>query len=218
MKKKNFSWMPNSPTLRALMQSPIGILGINWVFQGMRGMQRKELAFRILLEATIALLTFISLPAGCGTLPRLLLALFIAHSFNWLFNTHLWVCVRYFPIYHRNPEALTTFLEKTEAHLQSTPWIDEAVCIGSVGDSGVIRSTRSDIDLRLVFGTGLINWLRVNALLLRLRTAALLQVIPLDLYAYDNVQALDRFRQDEGLRIVLDRQSKLQSRYGSRSR
>ena len=217
MKKKNFSWMPQSPALRALMQSPVGILGINWVFQGMRGMQSKELTFRALLEAALGIAVFAWLPFSNGVPLNVLLAIFIAHSFNWLFNTHLWVCVRYFPLYHRNPAALVAFLDSTERLLKSLPWLNEAVCIGSVGDSGGIRSDRSDIDLRLVFGIGLINWFRINLLLLRLRTMALLRVIPLDLYAYNEVQTLDRFRQDEGLRIVLDRRNKILSRYGNRS-
>ncbi len=214
MKKKNFSWMPKSSAMRALMQSPIGILAINWVFQGMRGMQRKEFGFRLLLEAALTLVTFLLLPSELHAILRLGAALVVAHTFNWLFNTHLWVCVRYFPIYRRNPEALAKFLAKTQAQLQSLSWLDEAVCIGSVGDSGGIRSERSDIDLRLVFGRN--NWWRVNLLLLRLRTAALLQIIPLDLYAYDNVQALDRFRQDEGLRVLLDRRGQIAARYGKR--
>lgn len=214
MKKKNFSWMPSSPALRALMQSPIGILAINWVFQGMRGMQRKELSFRILLEATLMLSMFFLLPPELHPALRLGAAFVAAHTFNWLFNTHLWVCVRYFPIYRRNPNALWNFLAKTHAQLQKLPWLDEAVCIGSIGDIDDIRSERSDIDIRLFFSQD--NWFRVNILLLRLRTAALLQIIPIDLYAYDNVQALDRFRQDEGLRILLDRRGQIAARFEKR--
>jgi len=216
MKKKKFSWMPKSPALRALMQGPVGILAINWVFQGMRGMQRKELSFRLLLEAVLAIAVYVLLPAERHGLLNLLCALVVAHSFNWLLNTHLWVCVRYFPLYRRNPAALAAFLVATERQLQALPWLDEAVFIGSVGDSGGIRSERSDIDLRLIFAAGTISWLRVNLLLLRLRTKALITVIPLDLYAYDDVPALDRFRQDEGMRILVDRHGRIKARYGDR--
>lgn len=208
--------MPSSPTLRALMQGPIGILVINWVFQGMRGMQLKELNFRVLLEVTLIAAAFLVLPSDINFTLRLGAALIIAHTFNWLFNTHLWVCVRYFPFYSRDPEILKAFLAKTESQLQSMHWLGEAVCLGSVGDSGRIRSERSDIDLRLVFGEGFTNWLRTNILLLSLRTRALLQIIPLDLYAYDDEKALDRFRQDEGLRIIVDRYNRIKSRYGDR--
>ncbi len=208
--------MPKSPALRALMQGPVGILGINWVFQGMRGMQRKELSFRLLLELFLAAIIYSLLPASVGTLPSALFATLLAHTINWLFNTHLWVCVRYFPIYHRNPSALTKFLAATERQLQSLTWLDEAVCIGSVGDSGGIRSDRSDIDLRLFFGNGMINWVKTNLLLLYLRTTALVRIIPLDLYAYDDIQTLDRFRQDEGLKLLLDRHERIRMRFGDR--
>lgn len=217
-KKKSFGWCPSSPSLLALMQSPVGILVINWVFQGVRGMQQKELTFRIMMEVTLIAISFFVLPVDLDAVLRLGIALIVAHTINWLFNTHLWVCVRYFPIYHRNPEALGAFLVKTEVKLRSLLWLDEAVCIGSVGDSGRIRSERSDIDLRLIFGQGVINWIRVNLLLLKLRTIALLKIIPLDLYAYDNVQALERFRQDEGLRVILDRQHRIQVCYEDRLR
>lgn len=218
MKKKNFCWMPNSPVLRTLMQSPLGILAINWVFQGMRGMQRKELCFRLLLESLLALSIYALQPSTWPMTPGLVAALCFAHTLNWLFNGHLWVCVRYFPIYRRNPAALAAFLAQQKDLLRRLPWLDEAVCIGSVGDTGGIRSERSDIDLRLIFPPGIINWLRVNLLLLHLRGKALFNLIPLDLYAYDYISALDRFRQDEHLLLIRDRGNKILERYPARTR
>ena len=217
MKKKIYSWMPKTRFLRMLMQSPIGILGINWVFQGMRGMQQKELGFRVLLELILLITISMFLPEAWGVFIKFLVSLFIAHSLNWFFNTHLWVCVRYFPVYRRDPKVLSSYLAKEEKFLQSLPWLNEAVCIGSVGDSGDISSERSDIDLRLIFPSGIINWFRVNILLLRLRFYALFLIIPLDLYAYDDINALDQFRQDEGMRVILDRQSCLSIRFVNRT-
>jgi len=216
LKRKQFSWMPRLPLLRAAMQSCPGILAINWVFQGMRGMQRKELSFRVLMESVMILLLFPLLPGSIPVSERLAIAAAGAHSVNWLINGHLWVCARYCPAYRRDPAALTGFLAKTETQLRSLWWLEEAVCIGSVGDAGRVRSERSDIDLRLIFSPGLVNWLRLNLLMLRLRTLALFLIVPLDLYAYDDVMALDRFRQDEGLLPILNRQGRIAARYASR--
>ncbi len=198
------------------MQSCAGLLAINWVFQGMRGMQSKELSFRLMLEALLAAVAYAAVPADWNNSFGLLFVLFIAHTLNWLFNGHVWVCARYCAAYRRNPSALSDYIDRTSARLQSLSWLEEAAVIGSVGDAGRIRSERSDIDLRLIFSPGIVNWLRVNMLLLRLRTAALFQVIPLDLYAYNFVNALDRFRQDEGILLIQDKKGRIAKRYGQR--
>lgn len=218
MKKKQFSWMPQSSCLRNLMQSCFGLLAINWCFQGMRGMQIKELSFRLLLESLAIIWIYFSLPHSLSLWERLFVSLLGAHTLNWLFNGQLWVCVRYCSFYHRKTEALQDFLRETEKRLQSLPWLQEAVCIGSVGNKGSVYSERSDIDLRLIFPTGKLHWLLINLLLLRLRVTALFLVIPLDLYAYNSLSALDRFRQDEHLHLILDRQGLIANRYSGRIR
>lgn len=217
MKEKKYSWMPRSRFLQALMQSPLGILAINWVFQGMRGMQRKELIFRVFLELIMMAVFAGFIGLVYGPVTALVLGFLLAHSINWLFNTHLWVCVRYFPVYSRSPAALEEFLSRAGVYLDSLEWLEEAVFIGSVGDHGRVCTDRSDIDLRLIFPAGCLNWLRTNLLLIRLRVSALFKVIPLDLYAYDTVSALDRFRQDEGLQILLDRRGRVKNRYRLRT-
>jgi hypothetical protein len=57
---------------------------------------------------------------------------------------------------------------------------------------------------------------RTNLLLLRLRTAAFLRAIPLDLYAYDTPEALRRFDQRERLLVILDRQGRLAAAFPER--
>lgn len=208
--------MPENELARRLMQSPIGILSINWVFQGTRGMQSKELSFRLCFELFLILILGVILVDFLHPIGATIASFFASHSINWLFNTHLWVCVRYFPIYRRDPGKLSHFLKHTEKNLKKIPWLQEAVCIGSVGDHNCIRTARSDIDLRLIFPPGAFNWIRVNFLLLRLRTSALFRVIPLDLYAYNDISNLDRFSQTEKLRIILDREGKVTDRYKSR--
>jgi hypothetical protein len=57
---------------------------------------------------------------------------------------------------------------------------------------------------------------RTNLLLLRLRTAAFLRAIPLDLYAYDTPESLRRFDQRERLLVILDRQGRLAAAFPER--
>lgn len=215
-KKKRYAWMPENRFLLALMQSSAGILAINWIFQGMLGMQRKELVFRLLLEALLAFLLFCLLVGCYPVFIATVLSIAIAHTINWLFNTHLWVCMRYTPFYRRSPKAIERYLAGLEAGLSRRVWLREAVIIGSLGGSPGVQSDKSDIDLRIIFPKGLCAWVKTNVLLMGLRTKALFTMIPLDLYAYDEVSALDRFRQDEGLTIILDRDKRVFERYANR--
>jgi|DewCreStandDraft_4_1066084.scaffolds.fasta_scaffold00036_72 hypothetical protein len=176
--------------------------------QGMRGMDRGELAFRLLLEAVL----WFALLTPLGPIPALL----AAHTFNFLVNGQLWVCARYCLFWHRSPAALNAFLADVAARLRELTWLEEAVCIGSCGAGAVAHHDRADIDLRLVAPSGPSAWLRVNLLLLALRAWALLRLIPLDLYAYDSPASLDRFRQDEALLVILDRRGRIAERFAGR--
>ncbi|MEZ5863901.1 MAG: hypothetical protein R3D25_07435 [Geminicoccaceae bacterium] len=83
------------------------ILAVNWLAQGMRGMDPKELSFRLLLLGGLTGLIAASLVAGPlagGTPgPALLLGLGMAHSINFTLNGQLWVCLRYCPSYRQDP-------------------------------------------------------------------------------------------------------------------
>lgn len=216
-KEKKFPFEPSLPILKIIIKSGFGILLINWVFQGMRGMQKKELLFRIVFElicTSVILLIFIAQDVHLAR--SFLYALVITHTCNWLLNTHLWVCVRYMKFYRRDPDALSQFLEKVSLELQSKPWIIEAVCIGSVGDKKEISTWRSDIDLRIFFTRGVMNYIRLNLYLIYLRTWALITVIPLDLYAYDDIDILSRFKADEGILLIKDRNDRIKHMYADR--
>jgi hypothetical protein len=136
---------------------------------------------------------------------------------SFTFNGQVWVCARYCRFWRREPEALDRWLASVVAELQGRPWLREVACIGSRGDLGHVRSTRADLDLRLVFPRGLVSWLKVNLLLLRLRSRAFLSGIPLDLYAYDSPASLQRFDQDERLLVLLDRDGRLAARFPERA-
>jgi hypothetical protein len=153
---------------------------------------------------------------GGHTLSSLFVAVIGAHTFNWLFNTHLWVCVRYMKIYRRNPDRLQDFLDGVSSPIRHKSWISEAVCIGSIGDRKEVSSWRTDIDLRLFFKPGLVNYFRLNLYLIYLRTWALFRVIPLDLYAYDDINILSRFKENEGILIIKDDDGSIRDRFSAR--
>jgi hypothetical protein len=214
-KTKHLAVRPASPRLRAALQSPLALLAINWLAQGMRGMGRKELAFRLALEAAVAAALLVAaLLLGLPWPAALAAAALAAHTLNFLLNGQLWVCARYARAFRGDRARLERFLVHVAALLRTRPWLDEAVIIGSTGSHGLHE--RSDIDLRLVFPPGPAAWLRVNLLLLKLRARAFLDVVPLDLYAYDGLDALARFDPREPLVIVLDRRGRVVQRFAER--
>jgi hypothetical protein len=215
-KPKAFPIRPRSARLAGLMQTLPFILVVNWCLQGMRGMDRKELSFRLAAELALALLLALAAARWLAAPTSLLFGLVVAHTAGFALNGQLWVCARYGRCWRREPAALERFLAATVSELRRLPWLEEVVCIGSRGDKGVVRGERSDLDLRLVFPPGLVAWLRVNLLLLRLRLSAFLCLIPLDLYAYDRPESLRRFDQRERLLVLLDRRGRLAALYPER--
>ena len=215
-KLKAFPLRPRSAVLAGLMQTCLFILAVNWCLQGMRGMDRKELSFRLGLELVVAAVLARYMAESVGVPLAVLAACLAAHTVGFTLNGQVWVCARYCRWYRRDPAALDAFLRAAAGELRRLPWLREAVCIGSLGRVGMVRGDRSDLDLRLLFPPGPLAWLRVNLLLLRLRTRALLGRIPLDLYAYERPERLRRFDQRERLMVLLDRDGRLAALYPRR--
>lgn len=216
-KLKAFPIRPRAPWLARLFQTCLFILAVNWCLQGMRGMDRKELSFRLLLEGCVAAVAALLLAVPLGGPWAAALALPLAHSLSFTLNGQVWVCARYCRWYRREPAVLERHLRGVVGRLRGLPWLREAVCIGSLGRRGTIRGDRADLDLRLVFPAGPVAWLRVNLLLLWLRAEAFLRGIPLDLYAYDRPERLRRFDQREPLLLLLDRDGRLGRLYPRRA-
>jgi hypothetical protein len=199
-----------------MMQSCAFILAVNWCLQGMRGMDRKELAFRLggelLLAGLLAGLAATALNAASAAL----IGVLAAHTASFTLNGQVWVCARYCRSWRGDGPALERWLQALVLELRALPWLREAVCIGSRGDRGLVAGDRSDLDLRLVVPPGAKAWLKTNLLLVRLRTRAFLGRIPLDLYAYDTPGSLRRFDQRERLLVLLDRDGRIARHYPER--
>lgn len=206
-KVKPFPWISEGSPLFAMSQTCVFILAANWVMQGVRGMDNGERVFRLTLFVLLAL--FFEL-AGASPL----MALVLAHSVNFAFNGHPWVCMRYCAFYKRAPSAVERWLDVWIERLRQLSWLDEAAVIGSRAKR--MSSSRSDIDLRLIIAPGFLCWLQTNILILTMRSDALIRRIPLDLYAYDKPQSLRRFDQSEPMALVLDRRHRLRLLFADR--
>jgi hypothetical protein len=212
-KPKLYPFVPRSEAMRSVMRSCAFVLAVNWLAQGMRGMDRKELTFRLLAELVLGAGLFAVL-AGLDVAAAALVSAFAAHSLSFTLNGQFWVCARYCPSYQGDPAELRRFLDETAAELRQSRSIETAVVIGSLAEGAL--GPRSDLDLRLIFPPGARAWLEVNLVLLRLRAQAFARGIPLDAYAYDSVESLARFDPAEPWLLLADRRGEIARRFPGR--
>lgn len=214
VKLKRYPFAPRHPWAQAVMRTCLFALAVNWLMQGMRGMDAKELSFRLLAEAAMALVLLpVAVGVGLGPMAPVA-ALIVAHSLGFTLNGQFWVCARYCRFYRGSPEDLRRYRDSMAGELRRAGFLYEAVVIGSAGGGSL--GARSDLDLRLVFPRGAAAWLRVNLLLLRLRARAFLLGVPLDAYAYDSAASLRRFDPREPWLVVLDRRGEIVRQFRDR--
>jgi len=217
-KAKSFRFRANSAERLFESRSCVFIVAANWLFQGMRGMDPKELGFRLLLLALATALTawIIANAFAVSGLTALALGLGIGHTLNFLANGQLWVVLRYCPGYRREPARLARAIAGLLDDVARQDWLGEAVLLGSTVSRLETPRSRADIDLRLIFPPGFAGWLRTNLYLLRLRFVAACRGVPLDVYAYEHPAVLRRFDQSEPMGIILDRDRRLKRGFANR--
>ena len=77
--KRKISFFKKNSFLDNIFNSPFVIIFINWFFQGTRGMQSKELLFRLILELIFILFFYNIIKLN------LIFSLIITHTFFWIF-------------------------------------------------------------------------------------------------------------------------------------
>jgi len=195
-----------------LVQNPITVLAVSWLFQGVRGMGLKEAGFRLTAEVLLAVLLCALLSPLLAPTAAALCGFALVHTANWVLNGQFLVVLRYHPAFRVDPRTRERFLAELVERLRAATWLGEAVICGSHG-RGAGSGPHADIDLRLVFPPGVAGWLRTNLLMLALRLAALRRGVPLDLYAEDRVEDLARLSRRERWLLVLDRRGRIRGRF-----
>lgn len=212
VKRKPFP-LPAALARSPLVQNPATVLLVSWLFQGVRGMGRKEASFRLAAEVLLGALACALLSPFLPPLPAALAGFALAHTADWVLNGQFLVALRYHPAFRVDPAAREAFARELVARLRARRWLWEAVICGSRG-RGSSGGPHSDIDLRLVFPPGAGGWLRTNLLLAELRLRALARGVPLDVYAEDRVEDLARLSSRESWIVVLDRCGRIRARFG----
>lgn len=161
----------------------------NYLAQGMLYMEIEELFFKISMTLIPASLLYIYTPLN------IFLSFFIAHTINYLINGQFNVLLRYvYSQEHVNIYKVEKINLKL-AELYKRKFFLDVLVTGS-GSKDQMNSS-SDIDLRIYYNKSFISYLKVCLALLNLRIYAILNSIPIDVYAFNRVNFLDKLDSDE---------------------
>lgn len=197
------------------MSSTPGVILINWVFQGMLGMDRTELLFHIAIDVLFTGVFFLFFHNMLNIWLCLFLSFFLAHTLNWLFNTHFWVMGRYIGISETSQETVFKYLSQIYDSVRKRPCIAGVIVFGKMTRGGEITST-SDVDIRFISKNGLANRIKANTYGAWQKTKSFFKKFPLDLYILDNCNSLDKMREDEIPIIIFDPDDMLKQKYAHR--
>jgi len=178
--KKKFKYFAKYPKINNIINTFIIVLFINWIFQGMRGMQYKELSFRVIIEILCIFLIFNFLKIN------LLSSFFFVHTFFWIFLCQFWLINRYSLNYTNDLKKMNHVYKKIIDKVLKFKTLDEAIVIGSQSSQKKILKINSDLDLRIFFTNGVKSFFTLNLFLSHLRMYSFINKFPLDIYCYDN--------------------------------
>jgi hypothetical protein len=199
MKKKKVA-LPNdwrSPRLQAFLQSRPGVLFSNWIFQGMRYMNRYEVLHRLVLETCLILLLFLASSRGLSwpAVLAALVAVLLGHTVFWLFNGHFFVLMRYLSERHNDPQRFLSFIEGLHERVKGREFLLAVVGFGSLSRNTF--SPSSDFDVRFLMRRGVLNRVKAFNLCALERARAFVQRFPLDIYVFDRAEISQKIRGDE---------------------
>ncbi len=183
-----------SAVMYYFFQNKITLTIINWLFQGMRGMDKTDFAGKIVLEIICAAL--VVLIWDVPLLYKVPLALVFGHTVNWLFNTHFWVFGRFLGITHTDPKRFFPYIQRVVARVNKNKSVPMVIVIGSISRNQNFKVT-SDVDIMFIRGKGIQNGVKAAIVTLRERTMALLLKFPLHLEFYDSIESMKKHRSDE---------------------
>ena len=214
-KFKKFTWMPRNKTLLKLMNSPIGVVCINWVFQGILGMAPTDLWFKIGLEVVLILVGVVVFISFVPLNLALLFSFFTAHTLNWLLDGHFFVVGRYVGFTSTSADRIWSYTRGIAQRANRSPFLLGTAMFGSVTRGEALRST-SDVDLRFIRRPGWINGFRAAWFTFMERARALFGGFPLDPYLLDDLRGLEKMRADEKPILLHDPDGVLQAYYAQK--
>lgn len=201
MAKKIYANINLGP-LTPIFRFKIVIILTNWLFQGILYADKTEKVFKILLDLILAtILSFFIIPFSNIYL-GLLTSLIISHTILFILNGQLFALAKNFDIVYNDPQRIIDYANGIKKRASKEKSINCLVVYGSLV-RGEIKPT-SDLDVRVIRKSGVLNGFRACIFGLKERSRALFSQFPLDMYVIDSPKHLLKMRQDETPNILYD--------------
>jgi len=205
LKNKDTSTLTQNIHFQKILANPVVVIAGNWLLQGMRYMETGERYLKIactLIPSLVIIFIIIKI-RGRIILSEAIISCMVGHTLNWIFNGHLFVLLRYFPIKGRMTlEKMELFIHDLHRRSEGADFLQAILIFGSFS-RGEIGST-SDLDVRVMRQKGIWKAFKAYGFAIELRFMALIKGFPLDIYAFGDVNYLGRLREDEHPVIVVD--------------
>jgi predicted nucleotidyltransferase len=183
------------PVLKSLLRYPVCGVMAHWLFQSMHYLDRTELFFKIGFEVLATFVFYLILGVKLNHVPAFLLAIFLAHTVNFLFNAQLFVVLKHYGLVSHSESEFSAYTDELRTRILEEPSLRCAAVYGSCV-RGAWRPS-SDLDVLLFREKGWVCGLRACVFLLRERTRALFSGFPLDMYVLDDDSYLSRLSPEE---------------------
>lgn len=214
-KKKTYAWMPRSALLRRLMSSPAGVVSINWVFQGILGMDSTDRWFKIGFDAGLAMGVTLILAQFAPLGVAVVCSLLLAHTLNWLVNTHFFVIGRFVGFTSTPVDRIWSYSKGIAERVRGQRALLGVLIYGAVARGEGVRTT-SDVDMLFIRRHGWVNAFQAAWVTFIERARAFFARFPLHLDLLDDLRRLGRLREDEKPMLLYDPDGVLQAYYANR--
>jgi hypothetical protein len=193
-KVKKLPLPTKSPAAYYIFQNKIFLTIVNWIFQGMRNMDKADLAGKIMLDILFSVL-FAFIIRG-DLIFKITVSLLLAHTINWMFNTHFWVFGRFLGITRTPPDRFFPFIRNVLSRVRNDSSVPIVIVIGSISRAQEFKVT-SDVDMMFIRRPGLQNAVKAILVTMRERVYAFIGKFPLHLELYDSIESMKKHRMDE---------------------
>lgn len=196
-KKKGIALNSDSPLKYYVFQNKISLIIINWLFQGMRSMGKADLIGKVLLDLILSMIFYIAISYlfKSRSIFQIVIAFSLAHTLNWLLNSHFWDVGRFIGITRTNTEKFFPYIKKVKERTAGRDSISSIIVIGGIARNAGFRET-SDVDMIFIRKRGLYNAVKAALLTIRERIIAFFLRFPLHLELYENIRSV-KHREDE---------------------
>lgn len=170
-----------------------------WIHQGFTYLDRTEMFYRVIWELVPDVAFFVLF--YCSDLmsfwPSFILALFVVHTLNWVFNFNFWTGIDFSIPNFKNMgnERTIEYLRGVQNRMKKADCIGACTLYGSL--SRAVWGEKSDLDMRIIRRPGILNGFKAYWVTFVERIIAVWYLNPMDLYMADGPKFLTRLRDDE---------------------